>query len=264
MTAQPAADFEDRRFQTAAAHYLAGRPPYPEALIARVVQLIGLTPQDRVLDLGCGPGQLARAFAAHVSEAVAMDPEPQMLAIAREMAAGVPNMQVVQGRSDDLDDRHGRFKAVLIGRAFHWMDREETLRTLDGLIEPGGAVVLMGEETLKIPENRRMEAFNQLDRAWSADDRSHPIHKSRERPHASVLLASPFSRLEQINVIQRNPLTLHSLTDRLLSFSSTSRARLGDKTDALLAELAGKFAEWETEGPMEEVLATTALVAFRP
>ena len=264
MSAEPAADFEDRRFQSAAAHYLAGRPPYPEALIERVVQMTGLTRQDRVLDLGCGPGQLARAFAAHVAEAVAMDPEPRMLAIAREQAAGVANMQVVQGRSDDLDDRHGRFKAVLIGRAFHWMDREQTLRDLDGLIEPGGAVVLIGEETPKIPENRRMEEFHELDRAWSAEDRTHPILQTRQRPHISVLLASPFSRLEQIGVIHRHPLTLQALSDRFLSFSSPSRARLGDKADELLAELARKFEDWEAEGPMEEVLTATALVAFRP
>ena len=264
MSAEPAADFEARRFQTAAAHYLSGRPPYPEALIDRVVQLIGLTPQDRVLDLGCGPAQLARAFAAHVNEVVAMDPEPAMLAIAREMAAGVPNMQVVQGRSDDLDARHGRFKAVVIGRAFHWMDREATLRTLDRLIEPGGAVVLIAESSPKIPENRRMEEFNALDSAWSADDRTHPVLQSRQRPHLSVLLDSPFSRLEQIGVIHRLPLTLQNLTDRLLSFSSTSRARPGDKADVLLAELARNFSEWEAEGPMEEVLEAAALVAFRP
>ena len=264
MSAQPATDFEARRFQTAAAHYLAGRPPYPEALIERVVQLIGLTRDDRLLDLGCGPGQLARAFAAHVGEVVAMDPEPQMLAIARQLAEGVPNMQVVQGRSDELDDRHGRFKAVVIGRAFHWMDREQTLRDLDRLIEPGGAVVLIGEETPKIPENRRMEEFQALDRAWSAEDRTHPILQTRQRPHLSVLLASPFSRLEQIGVIQRHPLTLQALSDRLLSFSSTSRARLGDRADEMLAELGRKFEAWEREGPMEEVLASTALVAFRP
>ena len=264
MTAEPAPDFEARRFQSAAAHYLAGRPPYPDALIERVVQIVGLTRADRLLDLGCGPGQLARAFAAHVAQAVAMDPEPQMLAIAREQAAGVSNMQVVQGRSDDLDDRHGRFKAVLIGRAFHWMDREQTLRDLDALIEPGGAVVLIGEEYVKTPENRRIEEFQALDRAWSADDRSHPILQTRQRPHLSVLLASPFSRLEQIGVIHRHPLTLQTLCDRLLSFSSTSRARLGDRADEMLAELARKFAAWEAQGPMEEVLMATALVARRP
>ncbi len=193
-----------------------------------------------------------------------MDPEPVMLKLAHEAAAGVANMRVIQGRSDDLGEGFGRFKAVVIGRAFHWMDREEALRTLDGLVEPGGAVVLVGEDVLKIPENARMEEFQQLDRAWSADDKSHPIHKSRERPHTSVLLASPFSRLEQINVIHRHPLTLQSLADRLLSFSSTSRARLGDRADEMLAELGRKFAEWEADGPMEEVLASTALIAFRP
>jgi SAM-dependent methyltransferase len=264
MTTQPAADFEARRFQTAAAHYLAGRPPYPEALIARVVQLIGLTPGDRVLDLGCGPGQLARAFAPHVGDVVAMDPEPQMLAIARELAAGVPNMQVVQGRSDDLDDRHGRFKAVVIGRAFHWMDRAATLNTLDRLIAPGGAVVLFGDRTPKLPENRRIEEFRELERAWSTDDSTHPEMKRDEPRHMSVLLASPFRRLEEIGVIHRLPLTLQTLTNRLLSFSSTSRARLGDKADDMLAELARRFEAWEAEGPMEEVLTATALMAFRP
>jgi SAM-dependent methyltransferase len=265
MTAQPAlADFETRRFQTAAAHYLAGRPPYPEALIARVVQLIGLTPDDRVLDLGCGPGQLARAFAAHVGEAVAMDPEPQMLAVARELAAGVPNMQVMQGRSDDLGARHGRFKAVVIGRAFHWMDREQTLGVLDGLIEPGGAVALFGEEHPRIPENERIMEYETLHRQWSSDDSNRAALLSPGyRPHLSVLLASPFSHLERIGVVQRCPLSLETLTDRLLSFSSTSRARLGDRADALIAELERKYAEWEAKGPMEEVLTSTALMAFR-
>ena len=264
MTAQPAPDFEARRFQTAAAHYLAGRPPYPEALIARVVQLVGLTRQDRVLDLGCGPGQLARAFAAHLCEVVAMDPEPQMLAIARELAQGVPNMQVVQGRSDELDDRHGRFKAVVIGRAFHWMDREQTLATLDGLIEPGGAVVLFGEEPARVPENARILQYDALHARWSEDDSNRARLLSKTyRPHMSVLLDSPFSRMERIGVTLRHPLTLQTLTDRVLSFSSTSRARLGDRADDLLAELERKYAQWEAKGPMEEVLTSTALMAFR-
>ncbi len=265
MSAQPAPDFETRRFQTAAAHYLAGRPPYPEALIARVVQLVGLTRHDRVLDLGCGPGQLARAFAAHVAEAVAMDPEPRMLALAREMAAGVPNMQVVQGRSDELGPAHGSFKAIGIGRAFHWMDREQTLATLDGLIEPGGAVVLFGEENARVPENARILEFEALHARWSADDKNRERLLSKDyRPHMSVLLDSPFSRLERIGVTLRRPLTLETLIDRTLSYSSTSRARLGDRADDLIAELERKYAQWEERGPMEEVLTVSGLMAFRP
>ena len=264
MTTEPAADFESRRFQTAAAHYLAGRPPYPDALIARTAELVGLTRSDRLLDLGCGPGQVSRAFAPFAREVVAMDPESAMLDIARLTNASIPNVTVVQGRSDQLDAGHGRFKAVVIARAFHWMDRDQTLRTLDGLVEPGGAVVLMGEELQKVPENARMEEFRQLDRTWSADDRTHPIFQARERPHLSVLLASPFSQLEQIEVIQRHPLSYQALADRLLSFSSTSRARLGAKADEMLEDLRGKVEAWEAQGPLEEVLASQALIARRP
>ena len=55
--------FQPRRFRSAAPHYLAGRPPYAPRLIRHVAHFTGLAPDARVLDLGCGPGMLAGAFA---------------------------------------------------------------------------------------------------------------------------------------------------------------------------------------------------------
>jgi SAM-dependent methyltransferase len=264
LTVTAVADFETRRFQTAAAHYLAGRPPYPEALIARTGELIGLTKADRLLDLGCGPGQLAIAFAPLVGEVVGMDPEPIMLDMAREGAKSHPNVRLLKGRSTELGAQLGRFKAVVIGRAFHWMDRAQTLIDLDRLIEPGGAVALIGDRSLDVPENARIRAYEKLLQDWSADDESHVIRRGGYRqPDVSVLLASPFSRLERITVICRLPLTLQTLIDRALSFSSTSRARLGERADALIGELTARMEEWEAEGPMEQVLASEALIAWR-
>jgi precorrin-6B methylase 2 len=259
-----AVDFETRRFQTAAAHYLAGRPPYPEALIARTVELVGLGPEDRLMDLGCGPGQLAYAFAPRVGQVLAIDPEPAMLEEARAYLAGLPNVEVRAGRSDDLTPAMGRFKAAVIGRAFHWMDREQTLAALDAMIAPGGAVVLFGEEHIRIPENVRAQDYNDWLESFSDDDtvRRH-ILSGAYRRHTSVLLDSPFSRLEQISIIERRRLTLQELADRALSLSSTSRARLGDKADAMLEELARRFEAWEEQGPMEEVLSYYALIARR-
>lgn len=263
MTA--AVDFETRRFQTAAAHYLAGRPPYPDALIARAAELVGLTPADRLLDLGCGPAQLALAFAPFVGSVTAMDPEPEMLRLARTAAKGAANVEVVEGRSETLRPELGRFKAVVIGRAFHWMDRAATLEALDKLIEPGGAVVLFGDDHPDYPQNRRIRQYTAWLETYSADDqtRRHRLSPSYPR-HPSVLLDSPFSRLEQIAIIERRPVSLQVLTDRALSLSSTSRARLGDKADELVAELGRRMAAWEAEGPMEEVLSSSALIARRP
>ena len=258
-------DFTVRRFQSAAAHYLAGRPAYPEALIARVAEMARLERGHRLLDLGCGPGQLALAFAPRVRQVVAMDPEPVMLELARQGAQAHANVEVVQGGSNDLGAQPGRFQVVTIGRAFHWMDREKTLLEFDRLIEPGGAVALFGEEHPDIPENSRIREYGELLQAWSKDDSSHVIRSGAGyHPTVSVLLASPFSRLERIVVVHRQRLSLETLVDRALSLSSTSRARLGDRADELIAELTARMAQWETQGPMEEVLASQALVAWRP
>src|SRR5947209_7966494 len=101
------------RFHAAAKHYLQGRPHYADALIRRVVELCGLRPTDRLLDLGCGPVQLAVAFAPFVGLVVGMDPEPAMLGVAREHAAraGRP-VELRQGSSGDVGPDLGSFRMV--------------------------------------------------------------------------------------------------------------------------------------------------------
>ena len=127
--------FEPRRFRTAARHYLAGRPPYAARLIEDVAKFCGLSLRHHLLDLGCGPGQLAKAFAPKVGSVLGIDPEPEMLALAGQDAA--PNIEWRQGSSHDLGPELGRFQLATMGRSFHWMDRVETLRRLDRADRPG-------------------------------------------------------------------------------------------------------------------------------
>jgi SAM-dependent methyltransferase len=263
MSAAP--DFATRRFQSAAAHYLAGRAPYPPALIARVVELLQLEPDDRVMDLGCGPAQLAVGFAPYVGEVLALDPEPAMLELAREAASQVPNVEVVQGGSQDIGAHLGRFRAAVIGRAFHWMDRAETLRRFDDLLEPDGAVVLFGDERPKLPENAWLQHYSELIERFSADDEDRQRRRSEAfAPHMSVLLHSPFSRLERASVVTSRELGVDGLVQRALSQSSTSRARLGAQADEMVAELRAKAPAWSPTGRFTEVLFSNALIARRP
>src|ERR1700761_8159275 len=115
--------FQPHRCRTAALHYLAGRPAYSPRLIGRVARLTGLGPEHRALDLGCGPGMLAGAFAPLVKEVVAIGPEPEMLRVAEAEFGGTGRIRFIQGSSFDLSLELGRFRLVTMGRAFHWMDR---------------------------------------------------------------------------------------------------------------------------------------------
>jgi SAM-dependent methyltransferase len=263
MPAAP--DFSVRRFQSAAAHYCAGRAPYPAALVARTAELLRLDRHHRIMDLGCGPAQLALAFAPFCGEVLALDPEPAMLTLAREAAQGVPNVRVVEGGSEDLGPQLGTFRAVTIGRAFHWMDRRETLRRLESLLSGDGAVVLFGDDRRRIPENAWVNEFDALLERYSSDDEDRRVRKSDAFvPHVSVLLDSAFNRLEQISVIARHQVTTEGLIERALSQSSTSRARLGARADELIAEIRAQAATWSPNGLFTEVLTSSALIARRP
>jgi SAM-dependent methyltransferase len=232
-------------------------------LIRRVAGLCGLLPGSRVLDLGCGPGLLAAAFAPLAAEVVAMDPEPEMLARVAEQA--VPNVTPRLGSSYDLGPELGRFRLATMGRSFHWMERADTLRRFDALLEPGGAVALFHINHPEVPENAWVEDFRALCRRY-ADDESRPV---RHRfpgwvRHEAVLLDSPFGHVEAAGVLERRSVPADSLIDRAFSMSSTSPERLGDRLGAFTEEISVLIEAKAVNGMLREVVESHALIAFRP
>jgi SAM-dependent methyltransferase len=230
-----------------------------------VAQICGLEAAHRVLDLGCGPGQLALAFAPLAGQVVGVDPEPEMLRIAREEVAraGLP-IEFRAGSSRDLGPELGAFRLAVIGRAFHWMDREETLRRLDAIIEPAGAVVLFGDDHPPLPENRWRDAFNQLIEHYAEGDSE---RTARRAPgwlqHESVLLNSPFHNLEGISIIERRQTPLGRFVDRALSLSIVSHGLIGARADDLAREVSELMAPFARDGLVAEVVESKALIASR-
>jgi SAM-dependent methyltransferase len=126
------------RFASTVPHYVAGGPNYAPSLIRIVKDHLHLSGEHRVLDLGCGPGWLGIAFAPFVGTVVGMDPEPAMIEAAHAAAAKAKvRIELIEGSSYDLGSHLGMFQVAMIGRAFHWMDRADTLRRLDALNRAG-------------------------------------------------------------------------------------------------------------------------------
>ena len=258
--------FEPHRFQNAATHYRRGRTPYPPKLIRRVAEVMELQEQHRVLDLGCGPGQLAIGFAYFSGEVIGIDPEPQMLAIAARAAEGLtPNVTFRLGSSFELDRALGSFRLVTMGRSFHWMDRAETLRTLDGMIDREGAVVLFRESHVEVQENEWYQEWRAITERYAKDDPTRAQRRdSRWLSHEQVLLSSPFSRLEAVSFIGRQFNTVDSLIERARSMSSLSRQQIGEQSDHLERDLRTLLAgALSGDGFVAEVLEWTALIARR-
>ncbi len=256
---------EPGRFHTAARHYLPGRPPYAPALIGRVVEVCGLASTSRVLDLGCGPGSLALAFAPLAGGVVGIDPEPEMLWIARAEAARAGlRIDFREGSSRELGADLGLFRLAAIGRAFHWMDRQETLARLDRIVEPEGAVVLFGDDHPRVPDNRWGETFERLIDRYALADAARTARRAPEwLTHEAVLLDSPFCHLERLSVIERRATPVERLVDRALSLSSVSQGQIGGRADDLAREMREAMAAFAKDGVVTEVVESEALIARR-
>jgi trans-aconitate methyltransferase len=132
-------------------YYQRFRRGYPPEVADALANAFTLTPDDVVLDLGCGTGQLTRVLAPRVGAVLGMDPEPDMLAEARR-ATTEQKVTWILGADSDLDaltvalgsDRLG---AVTVAQALHWMDHERLFAAVRRLVRPGGgvAVVTNGE-----------------------------------------------------------------------------------------------------------------------
>jgi ubiquinone/menaquinone biosynthesis C-methylase UbiE len=256
---------EPTLFRSTIPFYERYRVPYPEPLIAAVAELCGIERGSRVLDLGCGPGQLAIAFARRGAVATAMDPDRAMLALARERAAeaGVA-LTLVEGSSFDLGPTIGRFRLVTMGRSFHWMDRDATLAALDQMIEPGGAIALFTDEELEVPNPDWPGLVKRLRAEFVPErDARRQWRKAGREGQATVLARSAFPQLDSREVTLRRTLTADEIVGVVYSYSDTSPDALGDWRAAFEAALRDGLARLSPEGMFEERLVVGAVIARR-
>ena len=109
----------------------------------QLVDAAGVSLADRVLDVGCGTGILARAAADRVADeaqVTGLDINEGMLAVARRVR---PELEWQQGDAAQLPHEDGTFDVVLCQMALMFFpDRTAALRELARVTRPGGTVAL--------------------------------------------------------------------------------------------------------------------------
>ena len=263
---QSAAPFEAERFRSTVRHYVAARPRYSPRLIDDLANVARLGGRSRVLDLGCGPGFLSIPLARHAGSVVGVDPDAAMLDAARaeSEAAGVL-VEWRLGSSYDLADDLAPLDLVVMGRSFHWMDRDATLTRLDQLVAPAGAVALVHTDSVSSREGAWMEIFDALREEFGRvdDHRQHRRSPAWDR-HPVVLLRSPFSDVRGISVFERRVSTIDELIARALSHSGSSPAVLGDRRAPFEAALRERLLALCPDGLFPETVQSSATIARRP
>ena len=110
---------------------------FVHGLAGGVVEWLDPRPGERILDLGCGDGQLTLRLAATGTSVTGVDLSPDMIAAAR--ARGV---QSDQASAENLPYPDKTFDAIFSNAALHWVrDHNAMLAEAGRILKPGGRFV---------------------------------------------------------------------------------------------------------------------------
>jgi len=118
--------------------------PGAVALRAESYALLGLSPGNTVVDVGCGAGDAVTELAAAHLKAIGVDPDPDAIAAARERTA---DAMFHVARSDELPLEDESVDGYRASRLFHLLaDPLPTLTEARRVLRPGGRIVLVGQD----------------------------------------------------------------------------------------------------------------------
>ena len=140
----------------------ANRAPYPPELFRRLGELA--PNRNRALDLGCGPGKLARPLADMFAKVEAVDPATPMIAVGRELDAGAHANIAWMVSTAEAAPLSGPYDLVVAGVSIHWMDHEVLFPRLCTEMAEGVVMVIVGGDEASDPPWAR--EWPELMRRW--------------------------------------------------------------------------------------------------
>jgi SAM-dependent methyltransferase len=123
--------------------YDRARPLYPDQVFADLVELTGLRPGDRILEIGPGTGQATRALAERGLEIVGVELGEGLAAVARRKLANLPGVEIVVGNFESWQPETAGFDAVVAFTAFHWIDPERRYERAARVLRDGGSLAVV-------------------------------------------------------------------------------------------------------------------------
>ena len=253
-------------FKSAAYYYARYRPGYPEGLCRRVAEIFGLDGTGRLLDLGCGAGQLMFPFAPYFAEILGLDPEPEMLAEAKCIAAerGITNVIWAEACAEEIGLEFGTFRLASMGHSFHWMDQDLVLDRLHSIIQPGGGVIVADDIGHVIDPDWR-PVVGAIERRYLGERRraGSGYHVAPAEPYEVYFARSKFRIGEPVRVTDEWVRTTGWIIGNCYSHSSSSPYVLGDKKADFERDLKSELLALNPSGEFRGVTDTQAFVLFR-
>ena len=138
----------------------------------RLIKLADPQKGDKVLDFGCGTGNLTTRFSELVGpegKVIGVDPDGERLALARKTYSA-SNLEYVQGSANEVPG--GDYDIIFSNHAMHYCpDKNATLKTLASKMKKGGKLVYIvdvGDDVKKFVDSKPGLYGKKFRDAWAA------------------------------------------------------------------------------------------------
>jgi ubiquinone/menaquinone biosynthesis C-methylase UbiE len=233
---------------------------------AQVLKALELRPGEHVLDIGCGPGLLAREMAVSVASGgrvCGIDISEDMLAISRKRCADQPWTEFQKADANRLPYPDGSFDVAVSTQVYEYIvDIPAALAELNRIVRPGGRAIIVdtdyGSLVIHTHDQARMERVLS---AWN----EHFVHAGLPRTLSRQLRDAGFTIRQRDVIPMFNPeYRADSFGKQLLgmmaSFAVGRRGISKAEADEWLAE----FAELGVQGRFFFSLNRYVFVADKP
>jgi SAM-dependent methyltransferase len=121
-------------FGASADAYERGRPDYPDAAVAALLETLAVGPGTVVADLAAGTGKLTRLLIPSGADVIAVEP---VEAMRRRLMEVVPLARAMDGTAESMPLSDASVDAVTVAQAFHWFDAPRAVEEIARVLKPG-------------------------------------------------------------------------------------------------------------------------------
>lgn len=142
-------------FNEVAELYDQARAGYPQALYDDLMAAANLSAGDAILEVGCGTGKATEDFARRGLKVVALDPGPDMIAVAQRRLAPLNGVRFIQTTFEAWPVQAAAFRLVAAAQSWHWVAPDIRFKKSCEALAPGGALAVFGSAPGGIPRPLR-------------------------------------------------------------------------------------------------------------
>ncbi len=204
------------------------RPPYPAETFDILTGLINGEPR-RVLDVGCGRGDIARNLVERVERVDAVDFSQAMIEQGKRLPNGDhPHLRWLYGRIEEVP-LEPPYALITAGRSLHWLDWRIVMPRFRAALSEGGYLAMVTDQTTPdawsmlddITRRYRTDTYSRL----ADDETRHLFHRVGEK------ITQPMQLVQSID----------DYIESYHSRSGFSRERMGQERAAAFDQEARAF-----------------------